>query len=308
VLVLLLRRPRPYHRNSMLGFRFVTMKSISPRFTLGSLLLLIVIVAMGISWWLDHSRLERELNNAQTRLEARELLAKDRNRFGAGFGGYGSANQTAPPNPYPTPGEFIAALRNTHDFDQFQDGMVIFAATAVADEALPELIALFKDPYPEVRGRAIYTVGTMGRHEEIAVPAIIPMLDDKNDEVRWNATHALGYSYGSKARSALPKLKKIMESEMSPTAAYTAGMIFKIDPSIDVEPRLREFLSRGDEATRMRAVDSLRFIAYERNFAKATEDALLEAFRDSDVSLKRIIAQLLEQLEKGPQPNRAAGP
>jgi hypothetical protein len=287
------------------------MKVRPPRFTLGSLLLLCAIIAMGIGWWLDHARLERELNNAQTRLEARELLAKAREPLRAFAGGYnpqgfGGVSQPTPPNPYPTPGEFIEALRFTSDFDQWQEAMVIFAATEVADEALPSLIKLCKDLDPEVRSRAIYTLGCMARQEETVVPAAIRLLDDKDSNVRWHAAFALGDYFGPKSRSALPALQNIIESESSPISAFAAGMAFKIDPSIDVEPRLQEFLRTGDAETRMRAVESLRTISYATTISKSTEDALLEAFRDSDESLKRIIAQLLEQIEGGPQSSGTA--
>ena len=53
------------------------MLRLESRFTLGSLLLVVLIVAMGIAWWLDHARLKRELINTQTRLTAKDLLAAE---------------------------------------------------------------------------------------------------------------------------------------------------------------------------------------------------------------------------------------
>jgi HEAT repeat protein len=278
------------------------MNKIHTRFTLGSLLLVFVIVGMGIAWWLDHSRLQRELLNAQTRLAARELLSKDREGMQATRGGYGFGYSEMDPaasrNRYQTPGEFIEALRSIDDWYEFNERMVEFVPTKIADEALPSLIALFKDPDHEVRTRALATVYYMVRHAEALVPEIIPILKDENENVRWHAATALG-NFGGEARSALPALQRIVDSESSQVSAYAAGMVFKIDPSIDVEPRLQEFLRNGDDVTRWRAAGALTTIAQKKSLAKATVDALLEAYRAAqDDANKRPIAQLLERLEQ----------
>jgi hypothetical protein len=129
------------------------MKRISPRFSLGSLLLLMVIVGMGIAWWLDHARLKHELINAQTRLAASELLANERELSKRVSQGYGW-RQDSKPNQFPTPRAFIDALRTTGDWYPFQDGMESFVRTAIADEAALLLIEPFGDADPEIRWRA----------------------------------------------------------------------------------------------------------------------------------------------------------
>jgi hypothetical protein len=80
-----------------------------------------------------------------------------------------------------------------------------------------------------------------------------------------------------------------------------AGIAFKIDPSVDVEPRLQVFLSSTDANTRSRATEALGRIVPHKTVARATEEALLEAFRLSeDEPTKRQIAGLLESISKGP--------
>jgi HEAT repeat protein len=287
----------------------IAMKRILPRFTLGSLFLLVLVVAMGIGWWLDRSKLERELINAQTRLAANELLSKEREAaaldrgglrsatFGGGFTG---VNQTPPISPYSTPAEFIEALRSMRDYYEWQDRAVKFAATEVADDALPLLIKLLEDPDPKVRERTLLTLAYLDRHAEALVPVIVPLLDDNDQNVRWHAANALG-NFGSKARSALPSMLRIVENESSPISAFVVGIAFKIDPSVDVEPRLQVFLRSTDANTRWRATEALGRIAPHKAVSKATEEALLEAFRLSeDEPTKRGIAGLLDRISKGP--------
>jgi hypothetical protein len=276
---------------------------------LGSLFLLVLVIAMGIGWWLDRSRLERELINARTRLAANELLAKEREAaardsgglrpatFGGGFTG---VDQTPPVSPYSTPAEFVEALRSMRDYYEWQDRAVKFAATEVADDALPSLIKLLEDLDPKVRERTLLTLAYLDRHSDALVPAVVPLLDDNDQNVRWHAANALG-NFGSKARSALPSMLRIVENESSPISAFVVGIAFKIDPSVDVEPRLQVFLRDTDANTRWRATEALSRIVPHKAVSKATEEALLEAFRLSeDESSKRTIAKLLNSVSKGP--------
>jgi hypothetical protein len=279
------------------------MKRILPRFTLGSLFLLVLIVAMGVAWWLDHARLEHELIDAQTRLAASELLAEDWKTAARDFGGmrqgYG-VGRTANRNIYATPGEFITALRSTRNYYVWQDRMVEFAATEVADHALPLLIKLLEDPDAEVRERTLLTMSYLDRHAEQLVPVIVGLLADEGQNVRWHAANALG-NFGDRAQTAIPDLQRIVEAELSPIAAFAAGIAFKIDPSVDVEPRLQIFLRSDDREIRWRAVEALSGIVPHINVQVATEEALLEAFRLSEEdSSKRHIAHMLERIKQGP--------
>jgi HEAT repeat protein len=285
------------------------MKHVVPRFSLGSLFLIVLIVAMGIAWWLDHSRLESELINTQTRLVANELLAREQNAAARSAYGIRSANRDseyvgvakAPPvSPYSTPAEFVEALRSMRDLYEWQGRVVKFAATDVADDALPSIIKLLEDSNPKVRERTLLTLTYLDRHADVLVPVIAPLLDDNDQNVRWHAANALG-TFGSKARSALPNLQKIIESESSPISAFAVGIAFKIDPSVDVESRLQVFLRSTDANTRWRATEALSLIVPHKTVVRGTEEALLEAFRLSeDESSKLRIAHLLNAVSKGP--------
>jgi hypothetical protein len=273
-------------------------KRIVPRFTLGSLLLVVVIVALGIAWWLDHARLKRDLINAQTRLTAKELLATQRESESA-FRVSPSAPAAPQVSKFTRPGQFIEALRETRDWYEFQDEMEKFVKTSIADDAVTSLIELLENPDPEVRWRALATMGRMARQEDTIVPAIIPLLADVHQNVRWHAAYALG-EFGAKASAALPTMHELVERESSPIAAFTVGMIRQIDPSRDYESRLQVFLREGDDKTRDRALESLGGIP---TVSRQTEDALLEAFRQSeDELLKGRIAHLLERIEDSRRP------
>jgi len=291
------------------------MNRIRLRFSLGSLLLIVVIIAMSLGWWLDHSRLERELINVQTRMAARELLAKEQEKLKAVSGGYGrgfgqgySGSVEPTKTRFQTVGEFIEALRDTVDWYEFQDEMIPFAQSAVADANVASLVVLFKDPKPEVRKRAVYTVGYIPQQAETTVPAIIQLLQDPDLGVRDHAAMALG-QLGTKARSALPALREVLNRELSLVAARSAGSIFQIDPSIDVEPRLQELLRNGDRTTQFFTTQAMWFMVQKKAVSQATVDAVLEAYRaQEDEASKQPYAKLLELIDKGPTPERPASP
>jgi hypothetical protein len=233
------------------------MKPILPRFTLGSLFLVVLVIATGLAWWLDHTRLKRDLVNTQTRLEASELLDDERvtptfRDSGRGTGSGPMANR----QPFATPSEFIAALRETRDYYEFQNRVVEFVNTPVADDAIPSLVKLLEQPDAEVRSRALLTMCYLSPHATTLVPVIVPLLDDQDENVRWHAANALG-CFGPEARLALPSLLRIIEAETSQISAFVAGIAFRIDPTTDVESRLQYFLRKGDAVTRWRAVEAL---------------------------------------------------
>ena len=266
------------------------MKRSLPRFTLGSMFLLILAVAVIIAWRVNRAHLKRELVNTQTRLTAAELLANDRGGVAQVSSGYGrGATPAADLVRYATPQAFVETLRVTKDWYELRDILEAFVVTSTADAAIPQLIACLEDPNPEVRWRTLATMGRMPRHAETLVPAIIPLLDDPHMNVRWHAANALG-AFESNAVASLPTLQRIFETESSAIAAYAAGMAVKIDPTVDIQPRLQEFLRSDDADTRERRVEALEHIVRQRwtTVEKATEDALLEAFRLSeDESSKR---------------------
>jgi hypothetical protein len=91
------------------------------------------------------------------------------------------------------------------------------------------LIAALKNPEPTIRGNAAYFLS--GKDATLAVPALIPMLDDSEYYPRQRASLALG-SFGPAAKSAVPKLWSVYTN--SPDV-FVMGALKSIDREAAVQ-------------------------------------------------------------------------
>ena len=74
-------------------------------------------------------------------------------------------------------------------------------------DAMPDLIALLKDPDTDIRSRAAQAFWSMGDADaKEAVPALIALLQDKDTGVRLNAAGALG-QIASEPAKTIPALR-----------------------------------------------------------------------------------------------------
>ncbi|MGA2242165.1 MAG: kelch repeat-containing protein [Verrucomicrobiota bacterium] len=96
------------------------------------------------------------------------------------------------------------------------------------------LISALKDSSAAVRGNAAYFLS--GKDATLAVPALIPMLDDSQEYPRQRAALALG-SFGPAAKSAVPKLWSVYTN--SPDV-FVMGALKAIDK--EVARQAEEFL------------------------------------------------------------------
>jgi hypothetical protein len=107
------------------------------------------------------------------------------------------------------------------------------------------LIAALNNPDPLVRGNAVTFLS--GKDATLAVPALISVLDDNDAYMRQWAAHALE-SYGSAAKSAVPKLLSVYTNTITGTDKRLAGdtgvSMLEALKSIDREAagRAEEFL------------------------------------------------------------------
>jgi hypothetical protein len=241
------------------------------QFSIQGLFLVLLICAVLLGWWRDRQRLAEELRRAQAMLDALQGASRShQSKAGSGV----PYVRPEPPNKCATPEEFIKALREIKNWYEFADETADpFVKTPVADKTIPMLIELLRDPKPEIRWRALSTLGKIARHAETIVPAVIPLLKDDHDNVRWHAACALSH-FGRDAQAAVPALWEQINDDSSPIAAWAADMLRKIDPNADVEPRLIALLNRGDQKNRERALSALSDIGSAR-----VKTALLDAFR-----------------------------
>ncbi len=257
------------------------------QFNLQVLLLIFVIVAMALGWWRTHDQLAQ----AQAQIEAihrAEELHANAPRAIAG------SPRVLPASKIQTPAEFIAALRVIQDLYKFNDDTADpFVKTPVADETIPALIDLLKDPDSQIRTKALSTLGKIKRRPEVIVPAMIPMLNDVHSNVRWHAAFALG-QFQAEAKSSIPALMLQFNDDTSPIAAFSADMIRQIDNTIETEPRLAQLLANPLKENRERAVSALSSLA-----TPAALQALIAYYRTvDDPKLRDRLASTIGHLDK----------
>jgi HEAT repeat protein len=96
--------------------------------------------------------------------------------------------------------------------------------------AVPELIPVLKNDYPEVRTSAVIALGFVGKGAQDAVPYLMPMLKDQSLEVRQAAAIALG-SIQPDNQELVPALKQLARDDDIFLASAASAMLRNLDPS-----------------------------------------------------------------------------
>jgi HEAT repeat protein len=100
--------------------------------------------------------------------------------------------------------------------------------------AVPELIPVLKNEYPEVRTSTVIALGFIGKPAHDAVPHLMPMLNDKSLEVRQAAALALG-SIEPENRGLVPALKQLARDDDIFLASAASAMLRNLDPTAALE-------------------------------------------------------------------------
>ncbi len=122
--------------------------------------------------------------------------------------------------------------------------------------SIAALIKRLADDDAIMRARAACTLARLGANAKDAVPALVERVNDGDPTVRFHAVYALGRTRQNSPEVALA-LRAAMEDDAGPAAPLAAQMLHRLDPSIDIVPRLIELLDDGDAETRRRAVTAL---------------------------------------------------
>lgn len=132
----------------------------------------------------------------------------------------------------------VQALTDDSSMVRFNAAMALCVICERPELAVPELKKTLKD---QDKGVRLYAVRALGRYEQKSpipdfVSEIIPMLDDRESDVRAAAAYDLG-NVGSAAKSALPALKRALndEAKYSGVREAAANAIKKIDPELAKE-------------------------------------------------------------------------
>jgi HEAT repeat protein len=154
--------------------------------------------------------------------------------------------------------------------------------------AIPELIALLKDPDAEVRANAAIALYNLPSESNTVVPALIEALKDPNAEVRAEVVTALGNMGRTDAfielLNALTNASKDENSTVRSNAAIAIGNI----GSEEAIPVLIEALKDPDSEVRVSAARSLgKSSITDSESTISILSALIDSLSDKDADVRR---------------------
>lgn len=254
------------------------------RFSLGHLLLLTLAIAVALGWWLDHRRLAARNDLFQLQVERLQFsLDESRHQMAVlpaeRFSRFASG------------GDFLEVLDPQVDWYEFQDELALFAKSQVAANAVPLIIQRLNDPDPEVRTRSLAALGAIKLRPNEVVPAVMVCLDDPFPNASWHAADALG-QFGSDAKSAVSPLEAKFRDDHSTIATHCGLTLVRIDPSINIGPRLIQLAQSPIRENRWRAVQALA----DHIEVSDREPVLARLFEsEKDEEIRAIIADSLNR-------------
>ena len=258
------------------------------RFRLQTLLAAVLVVSLLLSWWIDHGKLSSRIELLKQEIQLLQRQIPRSSGPGWGFAG------PPPQNQYASGEEFLDALRNAQQTNDFMLTTGGFTDTPMADEVVPNLIDLLDDPDEDIRSRAIQVLGWIGRCGDQAAPKMISLLDDESWLIRVQAMFALE-QFGEAGQTAIPALRAQMMDDDCISAANAAMALNRMDPSVDIGPRLIELLKSRHMETRHQAVQSLsRYV--EPSVVKRLLTNMYENEEDSNV--RRAIVETLSNIRE----------
>jgi HEAT repeat protein len=159
----------------------------------------------------------------------------------------------------------------------------------MGEPVVPQFLPLLQDKNPEVRLRAVNALGSISYSAKAAIPSLILLLKDPNKEVRSDAAGVIG-SIGEAAIPSLMPLFKDPDKAVRSNAAEALGYMGK--SAKNAIPSLIPLLKDPDKAVRSDAVDVLGEIG------EAAIPSLMPLLKDPDNEVRSNAAFALERMGK----------
>jgi HEAT repeat protein len=165
-------------------------------------------------------------------------------------------------------------------------------------EAIPALRKALKDKNALVRSGALLALAQTKDKKNVwplickEVPAILPLLDDKDSDVRWRAANILGQI---KALEAVPVLAAKLNDEDSSVRFQCSDALGRIGPDavVAVDKLIDQLKKDCDPDVRGVTAQTLGKIGPK---AKAAVPGLIEALQDKNASVRRSAAHALGEI------------
>lgn len=261
------------------------------RYRLGTLLLVIALIALVMGWWRDRAQLSSQIDVQRRQIRQLQQQLEDRS-----FSFFGA------PGRFKTPDEVAAFVERATD-DEFSDeDWSWWGNSHVALQSVARLIELLDSPNEEARHHAVILLGWIGQARRPPdvdpTAALVARLSDPSSTVRGESFAALGY-FGPLAKGALGELRRIMDREQTDReqkydAYFAALAVKKIDPTVDIGPKLRELFLSGEEGLWQQVGFQL---ADHLPAAEARQLLMAKSQQDTASSSRDAIAQALNRIK-----------
>jgi len=270
------------------------------RFGLGSLLMVVLVIAMGLAWWRDHRRLASQLELANMRLRSLERRVWE-SKFSGGF--VIPTNEPDLRERFPTAEAYLAFLQSGADFDAVQDTFWPLNRSSLREEVLPGLLNLLDSPDARSRKNAAQALQYVKSNPEQVIPKLVARLDDSDWQVAWYAARTLG-EYGSEASEAVPALEKHMQDDNSPIVARATFALKEIEPMRDIGPRLLQLVHTvSNRYEKQNVILELP----DHVTAHVAERTLTELFNnETDPEIRKVISEAITNARLSVNPNAPA--
>lgn len=165
----------------------------------------------------------------------------------------------------------------------------------VVKEIMPDLIAMLREPDPELRVVVAHVVGFFGVEAEAAVPALIAGLKDDHQESLHAMIRALG-SIGPVANAAVPALIGIIkDKESKSTKQVVAVALGKMGPAAkEAVPAL--ILQLKDQSRQLCAYTA-EALGKMGPAAKEAVPALILLLKDQETLVRTKAAEALQEID-----------
>jgi HEAT repeat protein len=164
-----------------------------------------------------------------------------------------------------------------------------------AREVTPLVVAIAKDERDSDRPHALLALGNLGGDPKVILPVLTAALRDQRGQyARIMAAQGLG-CLGSKAKTAVPQLKRALEDEDAQVRVDAAGALWRVAKKADLAvPVLIKALAKDSGADRYRAMFYLGKIG---KAAHQAVPALLAVWKDPKDGQREQAAKALKAID-----------
>jgi HEAT repeat protein len=142
-------------------------------------------------------------------------------------------------------------------------------------------------PHADDRAHAASALGGIGPVAKDAVPGLVKLLHDPDENVRRAAADALG----GIGPAAVPGLAKLLHDPDGNVRGYAASALSRIGPAAEAAvPALAAALKDADAEVRWWVADALKAIG------PASVPALTAALKDADAGMRRLVTSALQRI------------